>query len=988
MSRPSAFSSARRARWLPLAAVLLAALAVRCGLALVSEGYSSDVACFSAWALRLAEKGPGAFYAPDYFADYPPGYMLLLWPVGLIARALELEAGGKAMGFLICVVPILCDLGLSALLWSIARRRFGEQRALRFAAFAAFCPALLYDTAVWKQVDGVFCLLLVAAFLLLEEKKWLPAAVLYGFALAVKPQALLFGPVLAAAFLAPLLAARQRRPALTALGRGAAGAALALAAVLACALPFWGSQDAGWLWEKYTSTASSYPYASVNGYNLLTLFGANWQPQDAPALGPVTWQMLGAAGIVLATAALVFLSWRSWKAGRFSPLLLAAFYGVAVFTLSHRMHERYIIPALLLVLAAAARWGDKRLLGAFGLLSLSSLVNLAMVLTSNGTEDQFLSSATAVVMIRVVSAVEVAGFALLAWAVFALCRGEAVREYALAAPAVPATPAPQPAWTRKERLALALLTLAVAVVSFWNLGDFTAPQNPLDSDGVTTQVDVELASGATELWVYPGVSWGGSLTVYDEAGNQLASVELSGSTVFQWLKVGLSAPAEGPLTLMVNNAEVMEAAFRDENGAQVAVSSDSALFDEQQLVPDSISYKNSMYFDEIYHGRTAYEHLHGMPVYETTHPPLGKVFIMLGVALFGMTGFGWRVAGAAFGVALVPVLYLFVRRLTRKPAFALFAAVLAAFDTLRFTQSRIATIDIYGTFFILLAAYFMVWYCQSVLEKGVEQSVLPMALAGLAFGLGAASKWTGIYAGAGLAVLYFGVLWQRAKQKPPRLKQEVATAFCGGIVFFVALPLIIYFASYIPYFWREGGFSLAEWWQCQVNMYRYHSGLEATHPYESRWYTWPVSTRPVWYYLASGLPEGMRGTIAALGNLPLWLAALGGLGWCGWRQLSGKGSGATGAVSVLFLAQFLPWVLVSRCTFLYHYFPSLWFAVTALALVAAHFYGRRPALVKGLCIGLAVAAGLFFVCYYPVISGLPVAESYVNALRILPSWMF
>ncbi len=109
---------------------------------------------------------------------------------------------------------------------------------------------------------------------------------------------------------------------------------------------------------------------------------------------------------------------------------------------------------------------------------------------------------------------EVAGFALPAWAVFALCRGEEVREYVLTAPAVPATPAPQQAWTRKERLALALLTLAVAVVSFWNLGDFTAPQNPLDSDGVTTQVDVELASGATELWVYPGVSWGGSLTVY------------------------------------------------------------------------------------------------------------------------------------------------------------------------------------------------------------------------------------------------------------------------------------------------------------------------------------------------------------------------------------------------------------------------------------------------------------------------------------------
>ena len=163
MSRPSDSPLTRRARWLPLAVVLLAALAVRCFLAFTSEGYSSDVACFSAWALRLAENGPGAFYAPDYFADYPPGYMLILWPVGLIARALELEVGGKAMGFLICVVPILCDLGLAALIWSVARRRFGEQRALRFSAFAAFCPALLYDTAVWKQVDGVFSQVRIAA---------------------------------------------------------------------------------------------------------------------------------------------------------------------------------------------------------------------------------------------------------------------------------------------------------------------------------------------------------------------------------------------------------------------------------------------------------------------------------------------------------------------------------------------------------------------------------------------------------------------------------------------------------------------------------------------------------------------------------------------------------------------------------------------------------------------------------------------------------
>ena len=145
--------------------------------------------------------------------------------------------------------------------------------------------------------------------------------------------------------------------------------------------------------------------------------------------------------------------------------------------------------------------------------------------------------------------------------------------------------------------------------------------------------------------------------------------------------------------------------------------------------------------------------LHRMTVYETTHPPLGKDFIMLGIAIFGMTGFGWRFSGTLFGALLVPLMWCFVRRLTRKPWAGALAGALLAVDFMRFSQSRIATIDIYATFFILLGAYCMVWYCQSVLVNGVNGSLLPMALGGVAFGLGCASKWTGIYAGGGLAVV-------------------------------------------------------------------------------------------------------------------------------------------------------------------------------------------------------------------------------------------
>ena len=74
-----------------------------------------------------------------------------------------------------------------------------------------------------------------------------------------------------------------------------------------------------------------------------------------------------------------------------------------------------------------------------------------------------------------------------------------------------------------------------------------------------------------------------------------------------------------------------------------------ALFDEADTVPENRTYMYGMYFDELYHARTAYEHLHGIKPYENSHPPLGKIFIMLGIAVFGMNAFGWRVVGALFG---------------------------------------------------------------------------------------------------------------------------------------------------------------------------------------------------------------------------------------------------------------------------------------------------------------------------------------------------
>ena len=503
---------------------------------------------------------------------------------------------------------------------------------------------------------------------------------------------------------------------------------------------------------------------------------------------------------------------------------------------------------------------------------------------------------------------------------------------------------------------------------------------------VIDKKDLDYMNGKRILVVDDVISTGGSLRITDAAGNELYRKELSYATPFCWTKTAITAPAGQTLTATIENAQTFELALRDATGALVPVTGGDALFDEQSEVPDTISQLNSMYFDEIYHGRTGYEMLHRMTAYETTHPPLGKDFIMLGIAIFGMTAFGWRCAGTLFGVMLVPLMWCFARRLTHKRWAGAMVGALIAAGFMRFSQSRIATIDIYGTFFILLGAYFMVWYCQSVLQNGVNGSLLPMALGGVAFGLGCASKWTGIYAGAGLAVLYLGVLYARWKQKQPGFWKEFRMAAVGGVAFYIVVPFLIYLASYLPYWWKDPTFGLRDWWDCQTYMYWYHSTLKATHPFESRWYTWLLDLRPVWYYKNSYLEAGLQGSIAGFYNPVICWAGLFCILLLLWRQVSARGTAKGAGVLILYASQLLSWMLVSRCTFMYHYFPSSVFALTAIVLVLTQM--KRQDRAKKIGAGLCIAALVCFAWFYPVLSGLPVPTLWAQSTKILPSYGF
>lgn len=406
------------------------------------------------------------------------------------------------------------------------------------------------------------------------------------------------------------------------------------------------------------------------------------------------------------------------------------------------------------------------------------------------------------------------------------------------------------------------------------------------------------------------------------------------------------------------------------------------LFDEQETVPYQGSYLNGTYFDEIYHARTAYEHLRRLEPYEWTHPPLGKIIIALGIAIWGMNPFGFRIMGVIVGSLMIILFYALAHVFFENERYALFATFLFTFEFMHFVQARIATIDTYVVFFILGAYYFLLRYLKNQ-EKVDYQALL---LSGIFFGCGAATKWTAIYAGVGMAILFFSDLCKRRRRNSLSSKMMWRKLFPFCVAVFIIIPLFLYSLSYVPYI-LVPGHGVWDIWKYQGQMYRYHKNLEVNHPFATPWWQWPAMIRPIWLYQGKGLPVGKISSIVSLGNPAIWwlgaLLLLALLFFPKLRKISSLSLILSG-----FFSQYLPWILVPRITFIYHYYGCVPF----LILLIGAFFKRLEELSLPYkrwvwMYGITVVA--LFVMFYPILSGKMVSENYVGKfLQWFPSWVF
>ena len=424
------------------------------------------------------------------------------------------------------------------------------------------------------------------------------------------------------------------------------------------------------------------------------------------------------------------------------------------------------------------------------------------------------------------------------------------------------------------------------------------------------------------------------------------------------------------------------------------------LIDEQNKVDYYTLSDTNTYFDEVFYPRTALDFIYEIIPFERTHPPLGKYFVMLGMLIFGVNPFGWRIVGALFGVAMIPIMYLFGLKIFKKRFFAFCTAFLMMFDFMHFVQTRISTIDVYVTFFVILMYYYIYdYFIKKPYKVGLKKSLVPLFLCGLMLGIGTATKWIAMYGAVGLMLIFIitkldEIACYTAYRKYG-LSSDLFSKFWSRyfiktalscVVFFIIVPSVIYFASYTSIMLVPGN-GVKEFFNNQAHMYNFHNELNIKHSYSSPWWSWPIMVKPIWFYGSKALAaEGLTSSIICMGNPLIW-----------WFSIPALITGIIMAirrkdrymiVPILgALFQYIPWMVVRRMAFIYHYFSVLPFLIIIMVYLMKIFYEYGKIARRVIYIYLILTA-LLFVMFYPILSGMIVPRWYASFLQWFPGWSF
>ncbi|MBN9224072.1 MAG: dolichyl-phosphate-mannose--protein mannosyltransferase [Microbacterium sp. SCN 70-27] len=423
------------------------------------------------------------------------------------------------------------------------------------------------------------------------------------------------------------------------------------------------------------------------------------------------------------------------------------------------------------------------------------------------------------------------------------------------------------------------------------------------------------------------------------------------------------------------------------------------------------------------------------------HPPLGKYLIGAGMWLFGPeNAFGWRFATALFGTALVLLLFLVAKSMTNSTAFASVASFLLAIDGLGIVMSKVALLDIFLAFFVLLAFWFVVLDRKATAGHLAARTLARerdgsapawgpvlwgrpwLIAAGAAAGAATAVKWSGVWvlAAIGLYLVVSDAL-ERRRLGITFWPTDAVRQGAASFVLLVPVAAVVYLSSWVGWLATDGGYdrhaadaqpatgifswvplSLQSLWKYHVTIYNSMTGMTSPHSYASPAWQWPLLWRPTAMYANSaadgqgGCAGGQGGCIEILYSMPnplLWYASIAAAGYLVYRFVLDR-DWRQALVLVGIAATWLPWLAYPERTIFQFYTIVLWpFLLLALTFALQRVAGatsadrdRRTAgqRVVLVFLGVAVALSIF---WYPLWSGMQVPYEFYRLHNWMQGWV-
>jgi Gpi18-like mannosyltransferase/predicted membrane-bound dolichyl-phosphate-mannose-protein mannosyltransferase len=258
-----------------------------------------------------------------------------------------------------------------------------------------------------------------------------------------------------------------------------------------------------------------------------------------------------------------------------------------------------------------------------------------------------------------------------------------------------------------------------------------------------------------------------------------------------------------------------------------------------------------------------------------------------------------------------------------------------------------------------------------------------------------ASKWYGVMA-YGVSFVVIAAVWLQRylrEGKPKRWGNPYGFRLDLAIAAIVFLSMTVYLCVWIPDLVRQVDIkNLSDLVYRQYSMFMYHDTLKATHPYASKWWSWPLDLRPIAYYwkdLRTGLAANSPTAccVAEVISLPnpliLWFG-LATVPLVAYLALREKNKGY--ALLVLaYLLQWLPWAKSPRLAWIYHFYVDVPLIVLCNVIILQRlwnwdFQDNNARLIArlGVC-GYVTAVVLAFIWFYPILAGVPLPWDQWNA---------